>query len=120
MSSPPRDMTPQQVRVYLGKLSYELGELLSDYSAANLAKARAEQAYKRAFAAAFLKAVGPQEERKQNATLATADLSAAAAEADVVFDNLRAALRVLGQRLDAGRTIASTIRAEGIASGVGT
>jgi len=38
----------------------------------------------------------------------------------VVFDNLRAALRVLGQRLDAGRTIASTIRAEGIASGVGT
>ena len=112
-------MRASDVQANLATLSRELVELLGTYQAANLAKARAEQAFKVAYASAYLGAEGSIEERKQRATLATAGLSAAAAEADVVFDNVRAALRVLGQRLDAGRTIASTIRAEAIASGVG-
>jgi len=113
-------MRANDVHQNLANLSCELVELLTEYQAANIAKAKAEQTYKVAYASAYIAAEGSIEERKQRATLTTADAARDAALADVVFDNLRAALRVLGQRLDAGRTIASTIRAEGIASGVGT
>jgi len=113
-------MRANDVHQNLANLSRELVELLTEYQAANIAKAKAEQTYKVAYASAYIAAEGSIEERKQRATLVTADAARDAAIADVVFDNLRAALRVLGQRLDAGRTIASTIRAEGIASGVGT
>jgi len=113
-------MRANDVHQNLANLSRELVELLTEYQAANLAKAKAEQTFKVAYASAYIAAEGSIEERKQRATLVTADAARDAAIADVVFDNLRAALRVLGQRLDAGRTIASTIRAEGIASGVGT
>lgn len=112
-------MRAQEVHANLALLSRELVELLGQYRSANLAKATAEQAFKVMYARAYLAAEGSIEERKQRATLAVEDAARDAALADVVFDNLRAALRVLGQRLDAGRTIASTIRAEGIASGVG-
>lgn len=113
-------MRAADVQANLASLSRELVELLGTYQAANLAKAKAEQAYKVAYASAYLDAEGSIEERKQRATLVTADAAREAAIADVAFDNVRAALRVLGQRLDAGRTIASTIRAEAIASGVAT
>ena len=113
-------MRANDVHQNLANLSRELVELLTEYQAANIAKAKAEQTFKVAYASAYITAEGSIEERKQRATLVTADAARDAALADVVFDNLRAALRVLGQRLDAGRTIASTIRAEGIASGVGT
>lgn len=113
-------MRATDVHENLAQLSRELVALLQDYRDANLAKAKAEQTYKVAYASAYIGAEGNIEERKQRAVLATADLARDAAIADVQFDNLRAAMRVLGQRLDAGRTIASTIRAEAIATGVGT
>ena len=88
-------------------------------SAVANARVKAEQTYKVAYATAYLAAEGSIEERKQRAVLVTADAARDAELAAVVFDNTRAAMRVLGQRLDAGRTIASTIRAEAIATGVG-
>ncbi len=103
----------------LAILSRELASLLMDYEAANFARAEAEMAWKSANADAYLKAEGNLETRKQTAILATAELAREAELAAVVFDNTRTALRVLAQRLDAGRTIASTIRAEAIATGVG-
>ena len=111
-------MLANEIRANLAHLSRELSELLADYQEANRAKAKADQAHKVAFARAYLDAGGNMEERKQTAILATSDEAYAAEIAQVEFDNLRAALRVLGQRLDAGRTIASAVRAEGIASGV--
>ena len=113
-------MRATDVHENLANLSRELVDLLVQYRDANLAKAKAEQTFKVAYASAYIGAEGNIEERKQRAVLATADLARDAAIADVTFDNLRAAMRVLGQRLDAGRTIASTIRAEAIATGVGT
>ena len=112
-------MRATDVHENLANLSRELVDLLVQYRDANLAKAKAEQTFKVAYATAYLAAEGSIEERKQRATLTTADAARDAAIADVQFDNLRAAMRVLGQRLDAGRTIASTIRAEAIATGVG-
>jgi len=103
----------------LAHLSRELVALLQDYRDANVARVKAEQTYKVAYATAYLSAEGSIEERKQRAVLVTADAARDAELAAVVFDNTRAAMRVLGQRLDAGRTIASTIRAEAIATGVG-
>lgn len=113
-------MRADDVHKLLGELSRELSALLLDYKAANEDRARKEAHYKSAYAAAYLSAEGSIEERKQRATLTTADQYRDAELAAVVYDNTRAALRVLGQRLDAGRTIASTIRAEAIATGVGT
>ncbi len=113
-------MRATDVHENLAQLSRELVALLIEYRDANLAKAKAEQTFKVAYASAYIGAEGNIEERKQRAVLATADLARDAAIAEVLFDNLRAAMRVLGQRLDAGRTIASTIRAEAIATGVGT
>ena len=112
-------MRATDVHENLAQLSRELVALLIEYRDANLAKAKAEQTFKVAYASAYIGAEGNIEERKQRAVLATADLARDAAIAEVLFDNLRAAMRVLGQRLDAGRTIASTIRAEAIATGVG-
>lgn len=113
-------MRANDVHQNLAQLSRELVELLGEYQRSNIARAKAEQTYKVAYASAYLSAEGSIEERKQRATLTTADQARDAAIAEVTFDNIRAALRVLGQRLDAGRTIASTIRAEAIATGVGT
>ena len=110
-------MRADDVQRNLAELSRELVSLLGDYQRANEDRARKEAAYK---AAAYLAAEGNIEERKQRAVLTTADQYRDAELAAVLFDNVRAALRVLGQRLDAGRTIASTIRAEAIATGVGT
>ena len=110
-------MRASEVHQHLATLSRELVELLATYQAANLRKAETEQAAKVAYAKAFLAAEGSVEERKQQAVLAAAQEASEAEIAATVFDNTRAALRVLGQRLDAGRTIASTIRAEAIATG---
>jgi hypothetical protein len=103
----------------LGQLTWELQQMLAAYEQANLKRARAEAAYKTAHAEVILRAEGPMEERKARATAATSDLLLDAELAVAEFDNLRAAMRVLGQRIDAGRTIASTMRAEGIAAGTG-
>ena len=113
-------MRADDVQRNLAELSRELVSLLGDYQRANEDRARKEAAYKAAYAAAYLAAEGNIEERKQRAVLTTADQYRDAELAAVLFDNVRAALRVLGQRLDTGRTIASTIRAEAIATGVGT
>lgn len=113
-------MRADDVHRLLGELSRELVVLLGDYQRANEDRARKEAAFKSAYAAAYLSAEGSVEERKQRAMLTTADQLRDAELAAVVFDNIRTALRVLGQRLDAGRTIASTVRAEAIATGVGT
>jgi hypothetical protein len=104
----------------LANLSRELVELLIDYKGLQHASVRMEAAYRRAYAKAYLEAEGPAEVRKQQATLDAASEYLDDELARAEWDNCRTALRVLGQRLDAGRTIASTIRAEAISSGVGT
>lgn len=113
-------MKAADIHANLAHLSRELVDLLRDYQTANLERVRCEQAYKTAYARAYLTAEGSVEERKQTAVLATVEAAQSAELAEAVWDNTRTALRVLGQRLDAGRTIASTVRAEAIASGVGT
>jgi hypothetical protein len=104
----------------LAQLSRDLVEMTAEYARLNEAKARADAAFKVAYVRAFLEAQGSVDARKHLATTATADLLFEAELAEVRFDNIRTALRVLGQRMDAGRTLASTVRAEAIASGVGT
>jgi hypothetical protein len=113
-------MRAADVHENLAHLSRELIELLTEYRGLQQASVRHEAAYRRAFAQAYLEAEGPAEVRKQQAVLATASEYLRAELARVEWDNCRTSLRVLGQRLDAGRTIASTIRAEAISTGVGT
>lgn len=113
-------MRANDVHDNLAYLSKELISLLAEYKRLNTERAEAEVAYKVAHAEALLKSAGPMEERKARATALTSAKLLEMELAIAKFDNCRAALRVLGQRLDAGRTIASTIRAEAIASGVGT
>ena len=113
-------MRASDVHENLATLSRELVELLAEYKALQQASVRHEAAYRRAYAKAYLEAEGAAEARKQQATLDASKDYLQAELARVAWDNCRTALRVLGQRLDAGRTIASTIRAEAISTGVGT
>jgi hypothetical protein len=108
-----------EIAANLAALSRDLVELLSEYQTLNEAKARADAAFKVGYARAYMAAEGTLDARKHAATIATADLLFGAELAEVQFDNCRTALRVLGQRLDAGRTLASTVRAEAIATGTG-
>ena len=110
-------MKANDVAANLAQLSRELVELLRDYESYNQQARRYMVTYKRDYAEAFLKAEGPLEVRKQQATRDTINALLDSELAEAQFDNVRASLRVLGQRLDAGRTLASTIRAEAIASG---
>ncbi len=110
-------MRASDVHENLAHLSRELVELLEEYKGLQQASVRHEAAYRRAYAKAYLEAEGPAEARKQQATLDAAKDYLQAELARVAWDNCRTSLRVLGQRLDAGRTIASTIRAEAISSG---
>lgn len=103
----------------LAHLSRDLVEMTAEYARLNEVKARADAAYKVAYARAFLEAEGSVDQRKQLATVATSDLLFEQELAEVRFDNIRTALRTLGQRMDAGRTLASTVRAEAIATGSG-
>lgn len=113
-------MNANEIAANLAHLSRELVEMTAEYARLNEAARTAQAAYKVGFARAFLEAAGPIDVRKQQATVDTADLLWAAELAEAAFDNCRTALRVLGQRMDAGRTLASTVRAEAIASGAGT
>jgi hypothetical protein len=113
-------MDANTIAANLAQLSRDLVEMTAEYARLNEAKAHADAAYKVGYARAFLEAEGSVDARKHLATAATADLLFEAELAEVRFDNIRTALRVLGQRMDAGRTLASTVRAEAIASGVGT
>lgn len=112
-------MSAADVIANLGALSWELSQQLAEYQRLNVDAAKARQAYKVAYATALLRGEGPMEARKAAATVATADWLLASEIADAEFDNIRAELRVTGQRLDSGRTIASTIRSDQFASGVG-
>jgi hypothetical protein len=103
----------------LAQLSRELVELTDEYARLNHEARRATAAFKVAYARAFLESDGPVEVRKHLATVATSDDLFASELAEAAYDNCRTALRTLGQRMDAGRTLASTVRAEAIASGVG-
>ncbi len=113
-------MNAADIIANLGALSWELTQHLTDYKRLNLDAAKARRAYKVAFAGSVLRGEGPMELRKAAATVATADLLLAMEIAEAEFDNCRAELRVTGQRLDSGRTIASTIRSDQFASGSGT
>lgn len=113
-------MRANDIAANLAALSRDLVELLGEYKSLNEAKAKADAAFKVGYAKAYMAAEGTLDARKHAATIATEGLLFEAELAEVRFDNCRTALRVLGQRLDAGRTLASTVRAEAIASGVGT
>lgn len=113
-------MRADQVQQNLANLSWELTQLHEEYARHNVEARKAMSAYKVDYARALLSATGPMDERKAKATVVTAEALLTAEVAEAVFDNTRTALRVLGQRLDAGRTIASTIRAEALAAGTGT
>lgn len=110
-------MKTDQVIATLGDLSNDLTRLLAVYEGVNLRAAKARQVYKVAYAKALLTAEGPMEVRKAAATVQTADHLLAVELLEAEFDNARAELRVTGQRLDSGRTIASTIRSDHWASG---
>lgn len=112
-------MNASDIIANLGALSWELTQQLAEYKRLNVEAAKARQAYKVAHASALLRGEGPMEGRKAAATVATASLLLAMEIAEAEFDNCRAELRVTGQRLDSGRTIASTIRSDQFASGAG-
>ncbi len=112
-------MNAADIIANLGALSWELTQQLAEYQRLNVTAAKARQTYKVAYASALLRGEGPMEARKAAATVATADWLLACEIAEAEFDNIRAELRVTGQRLDSGRTIASTIRSDQFASGAG-
>lgn len=112
-------LTANTIAAGLAKLSRELVTMTGEYAQLNSEARTALAAYKVGYARAYLESEGTLEARKHEATVATADLLWASELAEAAYDNCRTALRVLGQRMDAGRTLASTVRAEAIASGAG-
>lgn len=96
----------------LAQLARELDRLVVEYNSlskqAAVAKAEAEKAYARA----FLEAQGPMDARHQQAKLAAADERWRADLADRQVASTKEAIRALHARLDVGRTMAASTRAE--------
>ncbi|NJP24404.1 hypothetical protein FLW53_09350 [Microbispora sp. SCL1-1] len=103
----------------LGQLSRELDKAVEELGKAELEAVDAEADYKVAYSKAFREAEGPVEDRKQIATAQTDDLFRVWGKAVAVVRLQREHIKALHARIDVGRTIQSTARAEMALAGSG-
>jgi|GEM_PF-2564190 len=116
---PPDTLTPAQVGRALMGLARRLDELVSEYGELGRAAAEAKRdaaiAEAKAYIASAPEPGGPKrtvDERKALTTLGCADELFEADLAKAQVDHCREALRALHARLDVGRTLSATSRAE--------
>lgn len=103
----------------LGTLSRDLDKAVDEMATLEMTAVEAEGEYKLAFAKTFREATGPVDDRKQQAVAATDALWRVWGKAAAMVRVQKEHIRALHARIDVGRTIQSTARAEMAMSQVG-
>lgn len=80
---------------------------------------QAQGEWRRAYASSFLTSTGPVKEREQRAVLESETEKMEAETAQQVLRAMRDRVRILGQRLDIGRSINAAVRSQFAAEAVG-
>jgi hypothetical protein len=106
------DFTPASVVATLSRIAREIDEKAAEIAVLDAQAVEARQAYKKAYARAFLSSDGAMDVRRYRAEEDTADLALSAELAEQVLRAGREALRVLRDRLDVGRSIGAVLRLE--------
>ncbi len=96
----------------LGQLSRDLDDAVTRMADLEFIAVEAEGDFKVAFANAFRDAVGPVEDRKQTAVVETDQLWRVYGKAAAAVRLQKEHIKALHARIDVGRTIQSTARAE--------
>lgn len=117
MSSDRAPLTAMSVAEHLADLAKELDVLVKKTGEEDLVATTLKEQYLRAYASAWRAAVGSVEARKQIAIGLTADERMAAEIADCQVRDYRRRIDALRIRIDVGRSLGTTVRAEvGLAS----
>lgn len=106
------EYTPASVVATLSSIARQIDEKAAEIAVLDAAAVEARQAYRKAYARAFLSSDGAMDVRRYKAEEDTADLSLAAELADQVLRAGREALRVLRDRLEVGRSVGSIMKME--------
>lgn len=106
------DYTPASVVATLSLIARQIDEKAAEIAVLDAQAVEARQAYKKAYARAFLTADGAMDVRRYKAEEDTADLSLAAELAEQVLRAGRESLRVLRDRLEVGRSVGAILRLE--------
>lgn len=103
----------------LGQLSRDLDKAVDDLATLELTSVDAEGDYKLAYSRAFREAAGSVEDRKQQATEATDEKWRVYGKAAAAVRIQREHIKALHARIDVGRTLQSTAKAELQLAGAG-
>jgi len=106
------DYTPSSVVATLSQIARQIDEKAAEIAVLDAQAVEARQAYKKAYARAFLSSEGAMDVRRYRAEEDTADLALAAELAEQVLRAGREALRVLRDRLEVGRSVGSIMKME--------
>lgn len=106
------DITPNSAVLELAKLSRELDAAGFRIRDAERDAVNKRHVYTVEFQKAFLTAEGSIQARQAQATIDTAELRLAAELAEAELRILRSDIRVLENRMDAGRSVVGVLRAE--------
>jgi hypothetical protein len=105
-------MEPRVISGQLSKLGIDLDGAVDKLCELEEMSVDAEGDYRVAHAKAFLGGVGSIEDRKQQAVLAADDLFRIWGKAKAAVTRQKEHIKALHARIDVGRTLASTLRAE--------
>ena len=106
------DYTPASVVAALSLIARQIDEKAAEIAVLDAQAVEARQAYKKAYARAFLTSDGAMDVRRYRAEEDTADLALAAELAEQVLRAGRESLRVLRDRLEVGRSVGSILKLE--------
>jgi hypothetical protein len=106
------NLTPADIINTLSKISKEIDETTAVIAELDEAAVRARQAYKVAYARAFLTTEGSMDVRKYTAELECADLTLTSELADQEHRAAVSSIRALRDRLEVGRSLGPLVRLE--------
>lgn len=109
---------PVQIGRWLGEITHQIGELVTELGEADLEAVRAKADYDRAYAIAFKQASGSVESRRFTATEVCHGRRLAADEAACRVRDIKNKIQHARDRIDVGRSYGAALRAE--ASAVNT
>lgn len=105
-------LTADSVGAQLSRLGQELDQLVAALGDQEIVAIKARSLAQHTEARAYLGAEGPVEERKREAYLYAEEALQEADIAEAVVRHLKAKIRATEARIDIGRTLGATVRAE--------
>lgn len=105
-------LTADSVGAQLSRLGQELDQLVSALGEQEIVAIHARSQAQHTEAVAYLNAEGPVEERKREAFLYAEEQLKEAEVAEAVVRHLKAKIKATEARIDIGRTLGATVRAE--------